>query len=206
VIFATAQRIWSYYLYIGFIVTIVGVAGLFEIYFLKFHKKRIFSNASYFLLIIITTLAFVPQTQVLRFDLSTLIGRDVDRDYLKRVQDYETFLSVVTEMRRQNNRDILVSYDPTLYTPNTINGVLLEPIWGPWLWKYKPDILYLGRDLLPDSLEGHRFQKNFPDYKRAASRYRMNVRGESYMCSSTGCYLEYRELRSGGKILIKLKD
>jgi hypothetical protein len=204
VIFATAQRIWSYYLYIGFVITIVGIAGLIEKFFHVFPKRKLLVDVSYFLLFVVTTSVFVPQIQVLRVDLNTLIARDIDRDHVQRTQDYEMFLSVVSEMRQQSSRDILVSYDPTLYTPNVMVGVRLEPIWGPWLWEYKPDILYLGADLLPDSLEKHRFQKNFAEYNRAESNYRMNVLGQSNDCPTKECYLEYRDLSSGGKILIKL--
>lgn len=201
-IFISVTRLWDFYLHPGLVMLIIGIVGIYSNKLELSTKKSSGSRLKLekviyaFVLSLFFIVLIFPIVPKATQELLALSSRTHEEQFIEGMKDHEILSQLFETKYQQNDEQVRVAYDPTIFIPDASNKLLIAPIWSDFQnWQENYDFLVFGQF----RLEWFDNNKEIP--KEFAKHMIMN---NQISCDESPCYKVGPVLPSGGLVFSKL--
>ncbi|MEM6450146.1 MAG: hypothetical protein AAF703_07525 [Cyanobacteria bacterium P01_D01_bin.105] len=192
------ERVWGMYLHLSSVFFVLGMLSACEILIRQYSKddislrtKRITIGLCCIFTSLQLTATMFYLVPAMTTEMYTYASRTTTDEFQKKSIEYNYLVNLFDTVAAANNRQILVSYDPTLFIPNSTDSRLIIEFWGPFnRWDMHPDLIAMQREHHPLENPPSETSASYQSWLRASNAYKEHVFSSQRSCTKSPCYAQ----------------
>lgn len=191
-ILVLVKRLWGLYLHAGSVLLVVAVLSccerLIRDYLTKRSNRIILLSIFLYLILQVTSTTFylVP---AMATEMKAYAQQTSSPEYLQKHTEYDYLISLFNRIAQSFRRQLVISYDPRLFIPDSNNEWRIVEFWGPFnAWNLKPDLIVMYESRSPLANPPPVGSVSYQPWLVAYESYRKHVSNENQACEASPCY------------------